>query len=170
MDKTFFEDVVSRIVIDNGSMEYGELIYTNLSKEKSKEMDCKFRFAPAWSSGFSNENTKWQTRCYLNALLKVKYFDDLIKVAHNLADLDQTKDLAQFNESSVRQKIGRLLNRCCIVFDGEAMRKTTRRGKHAMRLKRLIKNEWTFRIHVFILLINVLTCQQLLAFKHLRAE
>ena len=86
-------------------------------------MDCKFRIAPAWLSGFSNENTNWQTRCYLNALLKVKYFDDLIKVAHHLADLDQTKDLAQFNKPSVGQKIGRLLNRCCIVLDGEAMRR-----------------------------------------------
>ena len=29
--------------------------------------------------------------CYLNEFLKVKYFDDLIKVAHDLADVDKQK-------------------------------------------------------------------------------
>ena len=46
MDKSFLEDVDSRIVIDDVSMaerndivalKYGELKYTNLSKEKSKK-------------------------------------------------------------------------------------------------------------------------------------
>ena len=45
MDKTFSEDVVSIMVIDDVSiavridsiaLKYGELTYTNLSKEKSK--------------------------------------------------------------------------------------------------------------------------------------
>ena len=50
-------------------------------------------------------------------------------MAHDLADLDQTKDLVQFNKPSVGQKIGRLLNRCCIVLDGEAMRRNDEEGE-----------------------------------------
>ena len=53
--------------------------------------------------------------CYLNEFLKDKHIDDLITVAHDLADIDQTKDLAQFNKPPVGQKIGRLLNSSCIV-------------------------------------------------------
>ena len=70
MDKTYLGDVDSRIVIDDVSMaarndiitlKYGDLHTPTYQKRKVK-MDCKFRFAPAWSSGFSNENTNWQTR------------------------------------------------------------------------------------------------------------
>ena len=61
-------------------------------------------------------------------------------MAHNLADVDQTKDLAQFNESSEGQKIGRLLNRCWIVLDGEAMKRNNEEEeKNATRLKKVDK-------------------------------
>ena len=67
--------------------------------------------------------------CYLNEFLKFKHVDDLIKVAHDLDILDQTKDLTQFNKPSVGRKIGRLMNRCCIVFYGEAMRRNEEEGE-----------------------------------------
>ena len=39
------------------------------------------------------------------------------------------------------------MNRCCIVLDGEAMKRNNEEEeKNATRLKKLIKNEWTIRI------------------------
>ena len=130
MDKTFSEDVVSIMVIANVSiavrndsfaLKYGELTYTNLSKEKSRKWTVRSDLRLLGRVVLAMRTQTGKQDCYLNEYLKVKYFDYLIKVAHNLTDLDQTNDLAQFNKPSVGQRILRLMNRCCIVFDGEAM-------------------------------------------------
>ena len=96
-------------------MKYGELTYTNLSKEKSKKWPVSSDLRLLGRVVLAMRTQTGKPDCYLNEFLKVKHVDDLIKVANDLADLDQTKDLAQFNKPSVGQKIGRLLNRYCIV-------------------------------------------------------
>ena len=137
MDKTF-SDVVSIMVIANVSiavrndsiaLKYGELTYTNLSKEKSRKWTVRSDLRLLGRVVLAMRTQTGKQDCYLNEYLKVKYFDYLIKVAHNLTDLDQTNDLAQFNKPSVGQRILRLMNRCCIVLDGEAMGKKDEGGE-----------------------------------------
>ena len=157
IDETFLEDIVSRMIIDDVSMavrhdsiamKYGELTYTKLSKDKSKKSTVSSDLRLLGRLILAMRLQTGKQDFYLSEFLKVKYFDDLIKVAHNLADIDQTKDQAHFNKPSVGQKIGRLLTRCCIVLDGEAMRKNDEEEeKNATRLKKLIKNEWSFRVN-----------------------
>ena len=81
MDKTFLEDVVSRMVIDDVSkavrndiiaLKYGELTYTNLSKEKIKKWTVSSDLRLLGPVVLAMRTRTDKQDCYLIQFLKVK--------------------------------------------------------------------------------------------------
>ena len=81
--------------------------------------------------------------------LKMKHFDTLIDAAHALAKAFEKDETTKLRKPSVAQKIGRLLTKCCSVLEGEASKRNDEEDeKQANHLKRLIDNEWLYKVNV----------------------
>ena len=86
---------------------------------------------------------------YLRDFLKMKHIDTLIDAAHALATAFEKDESTKFEKPSVAQKIGRLLTKCCSVLEGEASKRNGEEGeKQTNHLKRLIDNEWLYKVNV----------------------
>ena len=157
IDQKFLDNVVSRMIVDSVSLvarndiiglKYGELQYAKLTNRPTRRSCVSSDLRLLARLVLQMRDLTGLEDGYLREFLKVKHFDTLIDAAHALAKAFERDETTKFEKPSVAQKIGRLLTKCCSVLEGEASRRNDEEDeKQANRLKRLIDNEWLYKVN-----------------------